>query len=98
VGNRFRLFFIPVITFGKKYLVRTTCCDTWYLLDPLVGKAIERKETVSIRDSDLQMYQTGEPLESRCPTAVPLILMAPIIVQIAERKWRDRKADTSSSE
>ncbi|MFZ2744125.1 MAG: zinc-ribbon domain-containing protein, partial [Trichococcus flocculiformis] len=67
VGNRFRLFFIPVITFGKKYLVRTTCCDTWYLLDPLVGKAIEWKETVSIRDSDLQMYQTGEPLESRCP-------------------------------
>ena len=67
VGNRFRLFFIPVLTFGKKYLVRTTCCDTWYLLDPLVGKAIERKETVSIRDSDLQMYQTGEPLESSCP-------------------------------
>lgn len=67
VGNRFRLFFIPVITFGKKYLVRTTCCDTWYLLDPQIGKAIERKETVSIRDSDLQMYQTGEPLESRCP-------------------------------
>ncbi|MGP6140789.1 MULTISPECIES: zinc-ribbon domain-containing protein [unclassified Jeotgalibaca] len=68
VGNRFRLFFIPIITFGKRYIVKTTCCDTFYQLKPEVGKAIEKGRPTTITEDDLTLYQVGSnPETSRCP-------------------------------
>lgn len=66
-GNQFRLFFIPVFMFGKKYLVRTTCCDTWYYLSAPKGKAIARGETIKINESDLEIYRPGAPATGNCP-------------------------------
>lgn len=59
VANRFRLFFIPIFTFGKRYLVKTTCCNTIYQLDFEKGKAIEKGHPTSIVESDLTLYQLG---------------------------------------
>lgn len=66
VGSRFRLFFIPIFHFGKKYLVHTTCCDTWYLLDAKKGKAIAKGEPVQIEEADLEMHRPGQSATERC--------------------------------
>ena len=66
MGNRFRLFFIPIFTFGKKYMVKSSCCESWYVLDSQKGKAIERHETVSIELADLDLYQEGRQATGRC--------------------------------
>lgn len=49
------LFFIPVFKWGKKYYVQTSCCNTTYELNSEVGKQIERKEAVTIQESDLRI-------------------------------------------
>lgn len=67
VANRFRLFFIPMFSFGKKYLVRATCCDTWYLLDMKKGKAIAKGEPVELVESDLELYRAGRSGTGLCP-------------------------------
>lgn len=67
IGNRFRLFFIPIFIFGKKYMVRMTCCDTCYLLDNKKGKAIEKGEPVRIEEDDLELYHSGRPATGICP-------------------------------
>lgn len=56
------VFFIPVLKWGKKYYVQTSCCNTLYECDPEVGKRIAAGENVEIRQSDLyrvsnQRYQ-----------------------------------------
>jgi len=65
-GNRFRLFFIPLITYGKKYLVRASCCDSWYVLDTELGKAIERGDAVEIMEKNLHLVMEGGPIEHIC--------------------------------
>ena len=44
----FSLFFIPIIKWNKKYIVRTTCCNGQYELDPAIGQAIARGDDVQI--------------------------------------------------
>ena len=53
------LFFIPCLKWGKRYFVRTSCCNTVYSLDPQVGKCIARGMSVEIRPEDLQMVSAG---------------------------------------
>lgn len=65
-GNRFRLFFIPIVTFGKQYFVRMTCCGTVYRLQPEVGKAIARGRSVQIREQDLELARSGRPAPGHC--------------------------------
>lgn len=67
VGNQFRLFFIPIFTFGKKYVIRTTCCDMWYILSTEKGKAISRGEKVNIKESDLEISRVGTTTTDYCP-------------------------------
>lgn len=68
LANRFRLFFIPIFTFGKRYMVKTTCCESLYQLKPEIGKAIEKGMAVTLTDEDLTLYQSGSNQEtSRCP-------------------------------
>ena len=59
MANRFRLFFIPLFTFGKRYAVRTTCCDSLYQLTPEKGKAIEKGQTATITADDLTVQELG---------------------------------------
>ena len=47
------LFFIPLIKWGKRYFVETTCCNAVYELDPEVGRSIARGDDVQIRQEDL---------------------------------------------
>lgn len=51
----FSLFFIPIIKWNKRYIVRTTCCQTQYELDPAIGQAIERGHDVEIIQEHLQL-------------------------------------------
>lgn len=66
-GSRFRLFFIPLFTFGKQYVVRTTCCDKWFKLDPEKGKAIEKNQPVPIDAADLEWESSNHSVSPRCP-------------------------------
>ena len=59
VANRFRLFFIPLFTFGKRYAVRTTCCDSLYQLTPEKGQGIAKGQTTTILEEDLIMQERG---------------------------------------
>lgn len=51
------LFFIPIIKWGKKYFVKTTCCGTLYALDSEIGKSIARGNDVEIRPEHLMNVQ-----------------------------------------
>ena len=53
------LFFIPIIKWSKKYYVQTTCCQSLYVLDPEIGKRIQRGEPVDIRPEDMTLIQRG---------------------------------------
>ncbi len=49
----FSLFFIPLIKWNKRYIVRTTCCNGQYELDSGIGQAIARGKDVQIRQEHL---------------------------------------------
>ena len=53
----FSLFFIPLIKWGKKYFVTTSCCGKNYELDPGKGKQLERGENVIITEADLKRWE-----------------------------------------
>lgn len=53
----FTLFFIPIIKWGKKFFVKTTCCGTTYALDSEIGKSIARGNQVEIKPMHLQGVQ-----------------------------------------
>lgn len=53
-------FFIPIFKWAKKYFVKTSCCDKIYILDPYIGKKIERGEDVLIKDENLEEINTCE--------------------------------------
>ena len=45
------LFFIPVFKWGRRYYVRTTCCDTSVEIDAELGRRIDRGEVTSLPES-----------------------------------------------
>ena len=49
----FSLFFIPIIKWGRQYIVRSTCCNKVYSLDKNIGNSIRKGGTVIISDRDL---------------------------------------------
>ena len=55
----FSFFFIPLFKWGRRYYVKTSCCETIYELDVEVGKRIDRGETLEIQSSDLTLVQSG---------------------------------------
>lgn len=59
------LFFIPIVKWGKKYYVRTTCCESVYTIDKEVGKQIERGEITELRPEQLQFVE-GQRRYRRC--------------------------------
>ena len=68
----FSLFFIPIIKWNKQFLVKSTCCNTTYTIDTILGKRILKGEPVELKDSDLHQYgSTGTGYNggglNRCP-------------------------------
>ena len=53
------LFFIPCLKWNKHYYVQTSCCNSVYELDPEIGKAIARGETVEIKPEHLSKVDQG---------------------------------------
>lgn len=45
------LFFIPVLKWGRRYYVRTTCCETTVELEAEQGRQIARGEITSLPES-----------------------------------------------
>lgn len=64
------LFFIPTIKWGKRYYVETSCCHSTYELNPEIGRAIARGESVVIRNEDIIPvdYRGGYRTIKRCTT------------------------------
>ena len=67
VANCFSLFFIPLFRFGKKYLVRMSCCGNVYLLQTALGKALEAGEQIALSQKDLIAYSGDFSVRSVCP-------------------------------
>jgi hypothetical protein len=67
----FSLFFIPIIKFNKKIYVRTTCCNSIYLItNKEKSTMIESGQgnNVALKDEDLQLVQRGLFYNSfKCP-------------------------------
>lgn len=55
----FSLFFIPLFKWNKKYLVRSTCCDSIYTINDDLGRDIEKGIKTRIEESDLEPIHTG---------------------------------------
>ncbi len=67
----FSLFFIPILKWNKQFFVKTTCCNTTYTIDTILGKRILRGELSELKDSDLHLYGKADTGYSgglnRCP-------------------------------
>jgi rubrerythrin len=65
----FSLFFIPVLRWGRRYYVKSTCCNVTYEIDQELGKRILRGEAVTLTENDLHISnESGASGVSRCPT------------------------------
>lgn len=53
------IFFIPCFKWDKKFYVQTSCCNTIYELNPDVGRAIARGESIEIKPEHLTKVQEG---------------------------------------
>jgi hypothetical protein len=63
----FSLFFIPVFRWGRRYYLKTTCCNTVYGIDPELGKRLQRGEVSDISENDLhRMDGGGSDFQGRC--------------------------------
>ncbi len=64
-SNCLRLFFLPVFRWNKRYIVKTTCCDAVYALEPEDGKRLERGEISTLKDIPMEpLFSHG--YERRC--------------------------------
>lgn len=60
------LFFIPVLKWGRRYYVRTSCCDTSVEISAELGRQIGRGEVTSLPESIIPRtyeYQTQKNQE-----------------------------------
>ena len=65
-ANCLSIFFIPLFKWGRQYYVRTSCCESLYLLDKKVGDAIAHGEDVMIQDIDLMPINENYQAIKRC--------------------------------
>lgn len=66
VYSYFSFFFIPLFKWGKKYYAVSNCCKTTFSIPDEIGKAIERGESVTLREDDLEIIGMTHP-SSYCP-------------------------------
>ncbi len=55
----FTFFFIPLFRWNRRYYARMECCGAVCELDPALGKAIARGQTVSIDPNALHFLAAG---------------------------------------
>lgn len=55
--QNFNLFFIPLISWGEKYYIRSTCCGSIFAISQELGKEIENGRVTKINDEDLTLVQ-----------------------------------------
>ncbi|WP_313527928.1 zinc ribbon domain-containing protein [Anaerotignum sp.] len=67
VYTYFSFFFIPLFKWGKKYYAVSNCCQTTFSIPDELGKAIERGESVSLREEDLEIVGMATNNYSNCP-------------------------------
>ena len=65
VYTYFSFFFIPLFKWGKKYYAVSNCCQSTFSISEELGKAIERGESVTLREEDLEM--AGVSNDTHCP-------------------------------
>ena len=53
------LVFIPCFKWGRQYYVETSCCGRTFLLNPEIGKRIEKGEFLDIQPGDLTPLSGG---------------------------------------
>lgn len=56
------LFFIPVLKWNRKYIVKTSCCGTVYELDPVIGARLAKGEDIAIRPEHLTFVSEGHEM------------------------------------
>lgn len=62
----FSFFFIPIFKWNKKYFVKTTCCNSIYILDNDLGAKISRGDCTSISEHDLELANYNQPSINKC--------------------------------
>jgi lipopolysaccharide biosynthesis regulator YciM len=64
----FSLFFIPIIHWGRRYYMKSTCCQTVYEIDKDLGKRLHKGEEVILSQEDIQevTLQHGHAPHNRC--------------------------------
>ncbi len=67
VYTYFSFFFIPLFKWGKKYYAVSNCCQATFSIPHEIGKAIERGESVTLKEEDLE----AEGFEKRDYTYCP---------------------------
>lgn len=62
----FSFFFIPLFKWNKKYYVKSTCCNSIYVLDENIGSKIAKGEDVVINDNDLELLNNTSTIINKC--------------------------------
>ncbi len=67
------IFFIPTFTWNVKCLVKTSCCGSYYELDPEVGKKFEKNPNTEIKNENLRQINIHSTNKycPHCKTNVP---------------------------
>ena len=70
IANVFRLFFIPLFKYHKRYFVRMSCCGEVYEVEAKLAKKVKRRKKLSLALDeliDLNDYrQLGQKVCSSC--------------------------------
>lgn len=62
----FSLFFIPLIKWNKKFVVKSSCCGSIFAVDSELGKRIYKGETVILTGSDLTIVNNNHQHSILC--------------------------------
>ena len=60
------LFFIPILKWGRSYIVHTTCCGQTVPIDPELGRKIEKGQLSSLPEDIIPAACQPFPAGKRC--------------------------------
>lgn len=64
--NVFSIFFIPIIKWGRKYFLKSTCCGSVFSISEEIGRDIESGIKNSISDEDMTLIYASHKVEKTC--------------------------------
>ena len=67
--NTLSLFFIPIKKWGKRYYIKTKCCNSIYEVNADIGKLVESGVDVTISSADIILRQINTAVTGKkyCP-------------------------------